>query len=117
MMLAQVRSKNSYPDFMLVDYFGSLGIKAKSLQDAVAPLATFTELIACPREFDFPNLSPPCNAHYFWPGLRKPDQSEILPFRNTFNEAQTIVYASLGSQPMSYGPESLTFFQEVVKAF
>ncbi|WPV65676.1 nucleotide disphospho-sugar-binding domain-containing protein [Chitinophaga sp. LS1] len=96
----------------LITFLADIGIVVSSLESLAAPLNTLQELVACPLELD---LEPPARKHHsisIGPSIRESKNADPFTAR-IIEEAGTrpLIYASLGSQALSYGEKSKSFFR------
>lgn len=104
----------------LIEWLKENRINVHSLQQLAAPLNGLTELFACPREFDFDQNHSTGNAVYIGPSLlRKPNGIGNAAVTNRIIQAhpgKKLLFASLGSQAVSYGAVCRSFFRKMLMA-
>ncbi len=102
----------------LIEWLKENRINVNSLQQLAAPLNVLTELFACPREFDFDQNHSTGNAEYIGPSLmRKPNGNGNNAVTNRIIHAHAgkkLLFASLGSQAVSYGAVCRSFFRKML---
>ncbi len=100
----------------LITYLADIGIVVRSLEHLAAPLNSLRELVACPLELDLEPADSKLNSISIGPSIRQWDKGD--PFTAGLIEAaggRPLIYASLGSQVLSYGDKSKTFFRGLLQ--
>lgn len=100
----------------LITRLGDMGIEFRSMEELTAPLNTFPELVACPKELDFDDTAVKPGTTHIGPSVRQPKSNDPA-VRQLLLDAgnKPLIYASLGSQALSYGEKSTAFFRQLLQ--
>ncbi len=83
--------------------------ESKSIKDVSAPLDGMPEMVACPKEFDLPEVNYNTETHFLNSCIRA--SVESTSFMNSINvpEGKKVLYASLGSQAVLFAEKAEKF--------
>lgn len=98
----------------LFDFAAGLGLRFTSFADLVKPLKNFPELVLCSKAFELGE--PVTSEKIFYIGSdigRRVGNGEVLPGIRTFG-GRKVIYASLGSQTITYQAAFELFFRKMV---
>jgi zeaxanthin glucosyltransferase len=102
----------------LFEWLKENNINVHSLQQLAAPLNVLTELFACPQEFDFVQNNTTGNAVYIGPSLHRKQNGNsnntVIDRITQAHPEKKLLFASLGSQAVSYGDVCRTFFKKML---
>ncbi|MEI3802706.1 MULTISPECIES: glycosyltransferase [unclassified Chitinophaga] len=97
-----------------IEFLLSSGAVFSTLKDLVQPFDTFCELVACPRELETATDHIPPNIHHIGPSVRtESGQGDHLPL-DKIKGNRKLIYASMGSQAISYKYVCRSFFQKMI---
>lgn len=105
---------------LLIDYLVRHKVKVSTMKQLVAPINDWKELVACPEALEFPSTEKYSNVFYLGASLRRKDHeglpdpvlAEILKRKGD----RKLIFASLGSQIVSYGAAYQRFFSKIITA-
>lgn len=86
----------------------------EAVSEFMAPLASFTELVACPQEFDIPNRPLKNNVYYIGPGIRESSSSSYSLAWQELAKTKKIIYASMGSQTNRFHQRCALLFRKLI---
>jgi MGT family glycosyltransferase len=98
----------------LIDYLVRHKIKVSSMKDLVAPINELKEFVACPPELDFPSTEKRDNVFYLGASIRQKDDDPALLEILRRKGKRKLIFASLGSQIVSYGLAYRDFFSKMI---
>ena len=100
---------------MLLDSIKEAGIRLTSLVSLVSPLLDFYELVACPGDFDFTKPGGKERIRHIGAGVgRKSGAGDDL--LKSVKPGAPVIYASLGSQAITYGSVTGHFVRSLLAA-
>ncbi|MCB1054630.1 MAG: hypothetical protein KDD11_03860 [Acidobacteria bacterium] len=88
--------------FQILELAMSGGHEVRSLEQLAQPLAAVPEILACPREFDLPDVVRSGEVHYVEPCIRRAGSSEGAVVLDGMPAGKELVLVSLGSQTEVY---------------
>jgi MGT family glycosyltransferase len=97
----------------IVTYFQRRNHGLGSVEDIIAPIRQFPELIACPRELDLPENQYEEKVHYLGPGICRLGNRAAEPV--AVPPGKQILFASMGSQPNVQSRKSRFFFHKMLE--
>jgi zeaxanthin glucosyltransferase len=97
-----------------VDLLNRLDVQVNSLSELVAPLKSFFELIVCPEELETGHLLKKENVLYIGPSILQNQGKGDHHFDGTAFKGKKVIYASLGSQAITYGKDSEKFYHTLL---
>jgi len=85
------------------------------LDKFLSPLDEFTEIVACPQQFDYSIEIKKSNTFYIEPSIRKETYIANRSFIfNLHKESRKIIYASMGSQNLRIATECEKIFRKLI---
>ncbi|MBO9729955.1 MAG: hypothetical protein J7623_15065 [Chitinophaga sp.] len=103
---------------LLIDYLVRHKVKVSTMKQLVAPINEWKELVACPEALEFPFTEKYPNVFYLGTSLRRKDldeqQDPVLSDILQKKGNRPLIFASLGSQIVSYGPAYQRFFSKII---
>lgn len=97
-----------------IEFLLSAGAVFSTLKDLVKPFDTFCELVACPLELETGTDHIPPNVHHIGPSVRTENGIDNHPDLNRIKGHRKLIYASMGSQAISYKYACRSFFQKMI---
>jgi zeaxanthin glucosyltransferase len=98
---------------IMIDLIEENGFEVSSIPEMVAPFNLFTEVIACPREFEIQAIASP-QVSYIGSSIRKPVNSENIYSLYGIPPGKKIIFSSMGTQAIRHGALCETYFGKVI---
>ena len=98
----------------ITDYLQATGVRFSYLPALMKPLQKFTELVVCPAALEPDALLTGVNVHFIEPSIRREDRFTDVRDLHNATPGQKIIYASLGSQGITYGNACADFFRLMI---
>jgi len=94
----------------IADALDDLGIRFSSLMELLQPLDTFDELVLCPGELNIGPVSTADRTWYLGPTIYQDKALGNSLDISGIRDSRKIIYASMGSYAVTYGPACTAFF-------
>ena len=98
----------------LIDFFRGANLNFRSLRQVVSPIASFQELIACPKELQIDFSIEQTNINYIGPCIREELAVNNHADLDKIKSTKRIIYVSMGSQAYSHSEECRLLFQKLI---
>jgi zeaxanthin glucosyltransferase len=112
--IQQILELPSHKSVKLVELMNKLDVNFSSLRDLIAPLNGFHEIILCPEELELEKRKLK-NVSYIDASLSRERKAEDPARLTELSGGKRIIYASLGSQTITYGEIGHIFFATILE--